>query len=293
MFRYTEKCYYLTIMQSKKKIGRNDPCPCGSGKKFKRCCGRETQQSSTITIPWPTFPEEMVISEILASSREYQAFYSAERKKITKEVYWARDSSLPKGIDYRSTRLGIGKEFLQVIRLRRIPAIAEDAIDIAHELGHFILDNEGYPSTGCPISKYENLSSSLNSMVHDPLVDSRLQVYGFDLWSKYQKEMKETLSQLGKQLNSPSDKFARLRWTFNYVSKMLDWELVSSKPGQFKNEFPVWFEDRYPDIAEEGHKLLTMIRETGYDTPVKLTTLFQKIIRANNLGTIFFLRTFT
>lgn len=23
-----------------KKIGRNDPCPCGSGKKYKRCCGR-------------------------------------------------------------------------------------------------------------------------------------------------------------------------------------------------------------------------------------------------------------
>jgi len=22
------------------KVGRNDPCPCGSGKKFKRCCGR-------------------------------------------------------------------------------------------------------------------------------------------------------------------------------------------------------------------------------------------------------------
>jgi hypothetical protein len=21
-----------------KKIGRNDPCPCGSGKKFKKCC---------------------------------------------------------------------------------------------------------------------------------------------------------------------------------------------------------------------------------------------------------------
>ena len=22
-----------------KKIGRNDPCPCGSGKKYKHCCG--------------------------------------------------------------------------------------------------------------------------------------------------------------------------------------------------------------------------------------------------------------
>ncbi|MGM9624816.1 MAG: SEC-C metal-binding domain-containing protein, partial [Eubacteriales bacterium] len=21
------------------KIGRNDPCPCGSGKKYKKCCG--------------------------------------------------------------------------------------------------------------------------------------------------------------------------------------------------------------------------------------------------------------
>ncbi|NLW46271.1 MAG: hypothetical protein GXY86_02875 [Firmicutes bacterium] len=24
-----------------KKVGRNDPCPCGSGKKFKKCCGLE------------------------------------------------------------------------------------------------------------------------------------------------------------------------------------------------------------------------------------------------------------
>jgi preprotein translocase subunit SecA len=23
-----------------KKIGRNDPCPCGSGKKYKKCCLR-------------------------------------------------------------------------------------------------------------------------------------------------------------------------------------------------------------------------------------------------------------
>jgi len=22
------------------KVGRNDPCPCGSGKKYKKCCGR-------------------------------------------------------------------------------------------------------------------------------------------------------------------------------------------------------------------------------------------------------------
>ena len=28
-------------VKSDKKVGRNDPCPCGSGKKYKRCCGAE------------------------------------------------------------------------------------------------------------------------------------------------------------------------------------------------------------------------------------------------------------
>jgi hypothetical protein len=27
-----------TVMRSHEKIGRNDPCPCGSGKKYKKCC---------------------------------------------------------------------------------------------------------------------------------------------------------------------------------------------------------------------------------------------------------------
>lgn len=27
-------------VRAAEKVGRNLPCPCGSGKKFKRCCGR-------------------------------------------------------------------------------------------------------------------------------------------------------------------------------------------------------------------------------------------------------------
>ena len=27
-------------IQADKKIGRNDPCPCGSGKKYKNCHGK-------------------------------------------------------------------------------------------------------------------------------------------------------------------------------------------------------------------------------------------------------------
>jgi preprotein translocase subunit SecA len=35
---YREQKSSNTIVKGK-KIGRNDPCPCGSGKKYKKCCG--------------------------------------------------------------------------------------------------------------------------------------------------------------------------------------------------------------------------------------------------------------
>ncbi|RZB31972.1 MAG: hypothetical protein SRB1_01591 [Desulfobacteraceae bacterium Eth-SRB1] len=27
-------------MIAEKRVGRNEPCPCGSGKKYKKCCGK-------------------------------------------------------------------------------------------------------------------------------------------------------------------------------------------------------------------------------------------------------------
>ena len=28
------------VINNEPKVGRNDPCPCGSGKKYKNCCGK-------------------------------------------------------------------------------------------------------------------------------------------------------------------------------------------------------------------------------------------------------------
>ena len=36
---YKEQKRSTTVVKEK-KIGRNEPCPCGSGKKYKHCCGR-------------------------------------------------------------------------------------------------------------------------------------------------------------------------------------------------------------------------------------------------------------
>lgn len=39
--REIQKQYRDSVtVRNENKIGRNDPCPCGSGKKYKKCCGK-------------------------------------------------------------------------------------------------------------------------------------------------------------------------------------------------------------------------------------------------------------
>lgn len=39
------------IRRADKRVGRNDPCPCGSGKKYKRCCQSKTGRLLTVGPP--------------------------------------------------------------------------------------------------------------------------------------------------------------------------------------------------------------------------------------------------
>ena len=38
------------IREYDKKVGRNDPCPCGSGKKYKHCCLNEEKYSNRVVL---------------------------------------------------------------------------------------------------------------------------------------------------------------------------------------------------------------------------------------------------
>jgi preprotein translocase subunit SecA len=38
--RGEDKSVKKTVKRDEKKVGRNDMCPCGSGKKYKHCCGK-------------------------------------------------------------------------------------------------------------------------------------------------------------------------------------------------------------------------------------------------------------
>jgi hypothetical protein len=259
------------------KVGRNDPCPCGSGKKHKHCC--MTRGVKSRGLPWPVSDESHAIGTLLQSSAEFAAYYHAERYNIQGEVLWARDTSLPAGIDYRNTMVGPG---VHVVRLRRLPAVLSDAMKIAHELHHLVLDSAGFPRTGAPPAS-EILSSSLNSMVHDPLVNSALRVYGFDPLDDYQTELRETLRQLRKRRRAPTQHTDRVHWILNYVGKALDWKEISAHTDGGADMFRLWFDKRYPDLARDARELLEVVETIGYDTPARQRTLFKTIIRRYGL----------
>ncbi|EEF27428.1 conserved hypothetical protein [Ricinus communis] len=48
----SERQIATTIQRASPKIGRNDPCPCGSGKKFKKCCGALHQYCTDAGLPF-------------------------------------------------------------------------------------------------------------------------------------------------------------------------------------------------------------------------------------------------
>lgn len=61
------------------KVGRNDPCPCGSGKKYKQCClakkapgGKRKLQAKWLNAPeMPNLIERTFGNSIATAGRDY------------------------------------------------------------------------------------------------------------------------------------------------------------------------------------------------------------------------------
>ena len=43
--RYRSQVKQTPVRTAAKKVGPNDPCPCGSGKKYKKCCMQKDKLS--------------------------------------------------------------------------------------------------------------------------------------------------------------------------------------------------------------------------------------------------------
>jgi Flp pilus assembly protein TadD len=77
-----------TVANVTPKVGRNDPCPCGSGRKFKNCClGREEgADRRSISSPPPPAPRQKLIELSLAAKQHGRAGRWAEAIVALREL---------------------------------------------------------------------------------------------------------------------------------------------------------------------------------------------------------------
>jgi len=226
-----------------------------------------------------TFDEEYVLGELLKSSKVFRDFYETERGKIKKSVYWSSGEPLPPGID----RMRESSTTEHRIFLRPIPASPEDAIGVAHELVHLIMDDEGFPVVVYQDLKFRNICATINSMLHDPIVNARLRDHGFDILEHYESQKKEMVSYLKMNQDSLSDTSTRTGWVFNFASILLEREVALRGQSKAKDSLPAWLEAEHPDISKEMQDLINLVSRIGYDTPEKQHRLYDVIIQRYRL----------
>jgi len=66
-----------------KGIGRNEPCPCGSGKKHKRCCADGPAKAKTVTV--------MLIGLLLAALAGLVVAVWAPRSGVSPSQVWSAE----------------------------------------------------------------------------------------------------------------------------------------------------------------------------------------------------------
>lgn len=64
-----------------KQVGRNDPCPCGSGKKFKKCCEKNALGGHTAKVISST-SQNSLLGKITAAGASFAA--TKEEKAATR-----------------------------------------------------------------------------------------------------------------------------------------------------------------------------------------------------------------
>ncbi|MDD3852692.1 MAG: SEC-C metal-binding domain-containing protein, partial [Syntrophomonadaceae bacterium] len=77
------------------KIGRNDPCPCGSGKKYKKCCGLLGDNRGASLDPFERFNQNLVALKI-----KLDQHFGNQIKRMRKEaqlqfLHFSPDHTLP------------------------------------------------------------------------------------------------------------------------------------------------------------------------------------------------------
>jgi hypothetical protein len=73
------------------RIGRNDPCPCGSGKKYKKCCLGSKEPGHEEGATWIDEEGMHLVGKGIRPSREEQERMTKDyQQKVRKSQLWTK-----------------------------------------------------------------------------------------------------------------------------------------------------------------------------------------------------------
>lgn len=261
------------------QTGRNDPCPCGSGKKYKNCCLKSGVACADTA--GSTDGDSSDLRLLLGKDSVLREFYRAVESELPSSIRLVPDAGLPAGIDFRVTRDTAG---LADVRLRRFPPQIRDSVMIAHELAHLVLEKRGFPALAWRDPSFENVTSALNSMVADPLVLRLLIDHKLDPLLEFKREAKQARRQLGRLRRGPGDPYGRLHWSANVVGRALEAHVLGRKAEAVNRKFLDWFGARFPDMITPSLELQSLVQEVGFDSPGSMRELLTRIITKYGLA---------
>lgn len=103
-----------TVKRAVPKAGRNDPCPCGSGRKFKQCCEGEISTGDQYQVDGVTVTEATAHPELLLTPQKIREMRSYELHALDPQLL------LPDLAEVVAMRLAKFREFLRAMEVLRV-----------------------------------------------------------------------------------------------------------------------------------------------------------------------------
>lgn len=265
------------------KIGRNDPCPCGSGKKYKKCCLEKPDLNEVVRKARQKFNLESIKQKVRENRFGkvrpiiHENFQGHKMVAVGNQIHFSKDWKTMPDFLYEYLKSAFGKEFW----------LAEVAKP--EENRHTALRwARGYSDHQKKYGKQENAEGTMFSIVpNGPMLAYLTLAYDLYVLKDHQALQESILKRLRHQ-----DQFIGARYELyvaaTFIRAGFTIEFEAEHDGSTKHpEFIATHKETGQQFAVEAKKRQRTIRPTNEDSAqIKLgvTSLIRKALAKNNGG---------
>lgn len=247
-----------------------------------------------------TYAEKDVLDQFISSSPEFKNYYETERDNID-NIYWIKSNNeiestlgFQRGQKGKMYLLGDKTGIDKLIVLEQIPPSLNDLHLVAHEMGHILIMGKGSfgiaPRLSSDLKNDETnarirLAASMTTMIHDPLCESLLNKYGISYGNLFKDYVISVLKTHSTIEEPAPNTYSGYELVFKYVLANIP-DATTIDDNSSLEKYNKFFDDKFPHITGEGKFVLDLIDIWGYDTPEKLSYLYQDILNAMELNTV-------